>query len=138
MSGGSQRGVTTLKPDATDHLPRSMAGFSALDEWFASGNGVYRKQTADRRARFLVPIIVPATITASLAGSGAGRSIQPAPFGGEATMGADRRDDARVGDGDAQYVSCKITQHGLVTLAPMVDVDEPGLVPAFAADRRTH
>ena len=38
-------------------------------------------------------------------------------------------DDARVGDGDAEYVSCKIAQHGLVTLAPMVDVDDPGLGP---------
>jgi hypothetical protein len=38
-------------------------------------------------------------------------------------------DDARVGDGDAEYVSCKIAQDGLVTLAPMVDVDDPGLGP---------
>ena len=38
-------------------------------------------------------------------------------------------DDARVGDGDAEYVSRQIAQHGLVTLAPMVDVDDPGLGP---------
>jgi hypothetical protein len=36
-------------------------------------------------------------------------------------------DDARVGDGDAEYVSCKIAQHSLVTLAPMVDVETQGL-----------
>lgn len=39
------------------------------------------------------------------------------------------RDDARVGDGDAEYISCEITQHGVVTLPPMVDVDDPGLGP---------
>ena len=39
------------------------------------------------------------------------------------------RDDARVGDGDAEYVSCEIAQHGVVTLPPMVDVDDPGLGP---------
>ena len=39
------------------------------------------------------------------------------------------RDDAGVGDGDAEYVSCQIAQHGVVTLPPMVDVDDPGLDP---------
>ena len=39
------------------------------------------------------------------------------------------RDDAGVGDGDAEYVSCQIAQHGVVTLPPMVDVDDPGLGP---------
>ena len=44
------------------------------------------------------------------------------------------RDDARVGDGDAEYVSCEIAQHGVVTLPPMVDVDDPGLGPGGSGD----
>jgi hypothetical protein len=39
------------------------------------------------------------------------------------------RDDAGVGDGDAEYVLCEIAEHGVVTLAPMVDVDDPLLLP---------
>ena len=36
------------------------------------------------------------------------------------------RDDARVGDGDAEYISCEITQHGVVTLR----VNAPGQMEA--------
>ena len=33
-------------------------------------------------------------------------------------------------------VSCEIAQHGLVTLPPMVDVDDPGLGPGGSGDNQ--